>query len=104
VVGKSIRLAGELKDTPVVGLVENMSSYVCTHCGKEESLFPGGNIEQMAGAAGIPYLGRIPFDSRIAVAADDGSLFMTRFGETPAGQAIQEVAGKLKLFLDGGTE
>lgn len=103
VVGKSIRLAGDLK-TPIVGLVENMSSYVCTHCGQEEALFPGGNIERMADAEGIPYLGSIPFDSRIAAAADDGLLFMTRFGDTAAGKAILRVAGEMKRFLDGGTE
>lgn len=102
VVGKSVHMAKETLKTPIIGLVENMASHVCSHCGEEEVLFPGGQVEQMAEQAGIPYLGRIPFDSRIAAAGDGETLFMTNYAESPAGREISRIAGRIKTFVDGG--
>lgn len=102
VVGKSVHMAKETLKTPIIGLVENMASHVCSHCGEEEILFPGGQVEQMAEQAGIPYLGRIPFDSRIAAAGDGEALFMTNYAESPAGREISRIAGRIKTFVDGG--
>lgn len=102
VVGKSVHMAKETLKTPIIGLVENMASHVCSHCGEEEVLFPGGQVEQMAEQAGIPYLGRIPFDSRIAAAGDGEALFMTNYAESPAGREISRIAGRIKTFVDGG--
>ncbi len=102
VVGKSVHMAKETLKTPIIGLVENMASHVCSHCGKEDILFPGGQVEQMAERAGIPYLGRIPFDSRIAAAGDGEALFMTNYAESPAGREINLIAGRIKAFVDGG--
>jgi ATP-binding protein involved in chromosome partitioning len=101
VVGKSIRVAKDIVKTPVLGLVENMSTYVCPHCGETEALFPGGNVEQMAAREGVPYLGGIPFDPRIASAADEETLFMTRHGHTPAGQAIRRIALSIRDVVGG---
>ncbi len=100
VVAKSIRVAKELLKTPVVGLVENMSSYVCRHCGEEETLFPGGNVEGMAAEENVPYLGKIPFDPRIAAAADEEVSFMVQHGDTPAGKAIHGIADGIKKFVE----
>ena len=102
VVGKSVHMAKETLKTPIICLVENMASHVCSHCGEEEVLFPGGQVEQMAEQAGIPYLGRIPFDSRIAAAGDGEALFMTNYAESPAGREISRIAGRIKTFVDGG--
>ena len=99
VVGKSITMATELLKTPVIGLIENMSAYICPHCGEEEALFPTGEAEQMAAAYGIPFLGKLPFDPRLALAADAGSLFMIGHAETPAGKAIRTVAERVQAFL-----
>ena len=102
VVGKSIHMAKQTLKTPIIGLLENMASHVCSHCGEEDVLFPGGQVEQMAEQAGIPYLGRIPFDSRIAAAGDGEALFMTNHAESPAGRGIRRIAGRIKTFVDGG--
>ena len=102
VVGKSVHMAKETLKTPIIGLLENMASHVCSHCGEEDVLFPGGQVEQMAEQAGIPYLGRIPFDSRIAAAGDGEALFMTNYAESPAGREISRIAGRIKTFVDGG--
>lgn len=98
VVTKSIRMARERLHTPVIGLVENMAGRVCEHCGREEALFAGGRAEILATAEGVPYLGSVPFDSRVA----DGA-FMARHGDTPAARAIRTVADGIRGFVDRGT-
>ena len=100
VVGKSIRMARELLRTPVIGLVENMSSYVCSHCDHEEKLFPGSVVEGLAEKHDVPYLGRIPFDPRMVVCADAGSLYMQEHGDLPAANAIGQIAERVGEFLE----
>lgn len=104
VVGKSIRSARELLKTPIVGLVENMGSRPCPSCGNQETLFPGGHAKHLAETEGVPYLGVIPFDTRIAEAADFEIPFMAQHAATPAGQAIQAIAGKVEAFVQRSVE
>lgn len=100
VVGKSIKVAKDLLGTPVIGLVENMSMHICSQCGHEENLFPGGAVEELAQQHGVPYLGRIPFDPRMAVCADEGSLYLGEFGDLPAANAVGQIAQRLGEFLN----
>ena len=101
VVGKSVRMAKEL-NTPVIGLVENMSAHVCAKCGHEEVMFPGGHVERMADDEGVPFLGSIPFDPKMAAAADDGVPFMKPHGDTAAGRSIRQIADAVKKFVEHG--
>ena len=103
VVRKSITLAREA-GTRLLGLVENMAGYVCLHCGTLGALFEGPGGERTAGQAGIPFLGRVPFDPRLAVAADRGRPFVAEHGDTPAGRAIRDVAARLAQALLAPTE
>jgi len=100
VVAKSITMAKKILKTPVIGLVENMAAYVCAHCGQEEALFPQGHVEALAEAHDVPFLGRIPFDPRLALASDEGTLFVEHYPETPAALAIQHLAERVRAFLD----
>lgn len=99
VVEKSIKMAREVLQTPVTGLVENMSTFICPHCGKAEDLFPGGGVEKLAMQHGIPFLGKIPFDHRLARSADVGQLYLTQRGDLPAESAIREIAAKIIQYL-----
>ncbi len=103
VVTKSIRMAREELKTPVIGLVENMSSRVCAHCGHEDVLFPGGRVEALAASEGVPFLGSIPFDSRIAEVSSHGT-FMTTHADSPAARAIRGIADRIRIFVEGRTE
>ena len=100
VVAKSITMAKNILKTPVIGLVENMAAYVCAHCGEEEALFPVSRLEALAEAHEVPLLGRIPFDPRLALAADEGVLFIQHYPETPAALAIEHLAKRVRMFLD----
>lgn len=95
VVAKSIRMATEILKTPVIGLIENMSTYICTHCGKEESLFPTGHVEIMARNNDLPFLGKIPFDPRMAISTDTGRSFMEEFSGLPTAHEIRMISEKV---------
>lgn len=102
VVGKSIKMATDILKTPVIGLIENMSTYICSHCGQEESLYPlrghrpTGQVELMAKDNNISFLGKIPFDPRMAISADTGISFMENHSDLPAAKEIQKISDKVR--------
>ena len=98
VVRRSITLAREA-GTTLLGLVENMAGYVCLECGALGALFDGPGGERAAAQCGIPFLGRIPFDPRLAAAADRGRPFVLDYGESPTGRALRDVAAGLAAGL-----
>jgi len=107
VVRKSLALARDLK-VPVLGLIENMAGYYCQACQTLGELFRAGQGEALAGDFGIPFLGQIPFDPRLARSGDSGIPFVAQHGETPVGQAFRVIARGLMAHLmnedEGGTE
>ncbi len=61
-------------DVPLLGLVENMSTHICSHCGHEEPIFGHGGAKVEARKRGVPFLGEIPLDIRIRENSDAGKL------------------------------
>ena len=72
-VRKSINFCQKI-NMAILGLVENMSGYLCPHCAKELPLFKKGGGEKTALAANVPFLGSLPFDPQVVEAADEGKL------------------------------
>lgn len=95
VVRKAVGAARRRGD-PLLGVVENMSGYVCPACGTVGPLFPGGDVERMAASLGLPLLGRVPFDPRVAAGSDAGLPLVLTDPDTPAARALAEVAAKLE--------
>ncbi len=62
----------EKVNVPVLGIVENMSYYVCTHCGQREEIFDNGGGKRAAEELGVPFLGEIPIYTNIRVSGDTG--------------------------------
>ena len=77
---------------PTLGVVENMSYYVCTHCSHEADIFGRGGGEELAAAAGAPFVGRIPIYQPIREGSDAGVPLMISEPESPAGRAFMAVA------------
>ena len=73
VVGKAVNMAA-MMEVPVVGLVENMSYYVCPDCGKRHEPFGPSRAQETADAFGIDLIGRLPLDPAIAEICDRGSI------------------------------
>lgn len=94
VVRRAMTLARE-RGARLLGLVENMAGYACPTCGTVGRLFEGPGGEAMAAQHGLPLLGRVPFDPRLAAAADLGRPFVLDHGDTPAGRALAGLAGAL---------
>jgi ATP-binding protein involved in chromosome partitioning len=70
-VEKCVTFCRQLK-LPIAGIIENMSGYVCPHCGKETDIFSRGGGETLALKYGIPFLGKIPLDPAIVQSGDEG--------------------------------
>ena len=73
IVEKAVNMA-KLMDVPVLGLVENFSYIVCPDCSKRISLFGESHIEEVAERYGLPVLGQLPIDPKLASACDKGLL------------------------------
>src|SRR4030042_4963294 len=84
---------------PILGVVENMSGFICPHCGKMTDIFKKGGGEAMAKEMGVPFLGRIPLDPKIVETADNGKPFFQYFQDTDAAKAFEVIIEPL-LHLD----
>ncbi len=101
VVGKCLSRAIELK-LPVLGVVENMSGYLCPCCGTMSSPFTGEEVGyKLASHFGVPLLGRIPLDTNAATATDGGTPFVAEYPHSPAAIAFKEVAWKIWAAIAG---
>jgi len=78
---------------PIIGVVENMSGFVCPNCKKESQIFAPttGGAEKMATDMNVPFLGRIPLDPRIARACDEGKFYLNEFPDSAATKEFEKV-------------
>jgi ATP-binding protein involved in chromosome partitioning len=98
VVEKSVTFARQLK-APVIGLVENMSYLICPHCGDRIDLFGRGIAEKVASSMGVPFLGAIPLDPRVAKDSDSGKPFVMENPDSPAAKAFKEIVVGIEKFV-----
>jgi len=96
VVQKSIAYARDL-GIKVLGIVENMSQYLCPHCGGESDLFDG-DTEALCQALDLPLLGRIPFDRNLARSFDKGMPLLD--GDYATLKRYDEIVTRIKALLD----
>jgi ATP-binding protein involved in chromosome partitioning len=90
VASKAIAMFRKL-NTPVLGILENMSYYHCSHCGERDDIFGHGGARQASGELGYPFLGEIPLNSVIRERSDRGDpIALDR--ESEYGQAYRRIA------------
>ena len=77
---------------PVLGIVENMSYFTCPHCGEQTDVFLRGGGQRLADELGAKLLGRVPLQAGMADSADVGEPVVLAAPESPASQAIREIA------------
>ena len=102
---------------PILGIVENMSGYVCPHCSVSSvnlqridaflfyvqhctNVFSRGGGEMLAKHADVPFLGSIPLDPNLAACGDEGKSFVEAFPESKACKSIQEIVANLSKRLE----
>ena len=86
-------------ETPVLGLIENMSTHICPKCGHEEHIFGHGGAKAEAGKLDLPFLGDIPLDMEIRVAGDSGAPIVAAKPNLPQSRAFIDIAQRL---IDSG--
>jgi Mrp family chromosome partitioning ATPase len=98
VCSKAISSANEL-GVRLLGLIENMSDFICPHCGGEIALLGKGGGEDLARTYKIPFLGRIPLNEMAGKAADEGAPVVLRYPESPVSVAFRAVTDKMLDIL-----
>jgi len=82
-------------NAPILGIIENMSVYVCPHCGKREDIFGSGGARKTAERLSIPFLGEIPLATRIRATSDAGTPIVLTEPSSPEAKAFIAVAERL---------
>ena len=91
---KTYRMFVETK-VHMLGIIENMSYYICSHCGAKEEIFGHGIVAQAAEKLQVPFLGEIPLDKAIRENADQGSPIVLAAPESSSAKAFEDIIRKL---------
>jgi len=88
---------------PVLGVLENMSGFVCPKCGHRTNIFKSGGGEIMANEMHVPFLGRIPIDPQIVQACDSGKPFVYHYNRSQTAKAFEKILNPI-LELDNNAQ
>ncbi len=90
-VGRAVRMFERL-EVPVLGVVENMSGFVCPHCGHVTAIFGQEGGRRLAERMGVPFLGSVPLDPRVVEGGEAGRPVVIAYPDSPAAQALRAIA------------
>jgi ATP-binding protein involved in chromosome partitioning len=82
-------------NVPVLGIVENMSYFICSHCGQRENIFDSGGGKRTAEELNVPFLGEIPIDTKVRIGGDKGNPIVHGEPDSQQGKIIQGIARQL---------
>jgi ATP-binding protein involved in chromosome partitioning len=93
-VRKAVAMYRQL-NIPILGVIENMSHFVCGHCGERTEIFGNGGGRRMAEELQIPFLGEVPIDTRVREGGDEGRPIVEAAPDSPAARAFSDVARRV---------
>ncbi|RLF98575.1 ATP-binding protein, partial [Thermococci archaeon] len=96
---KAVNFAKDL-NIPVVGIIENMSGFICPHCGKEIDLFKRGGGEKASKDMNVPFLGSVPIDTKIVESSDSGTPFILDNRNSKAKKAFENIVIEIEKFFE----
>jgi len=102
VVKKAVSFSRKM-NVPIIGIIENMSGFVCPECGAEYDIFGSGGGQKIAEDLGVPFLGKIPIDPQICVDSDKGTPFVLEHPDSKSTKAFMEIVEKIECFMKNGT-
>ncbi len=82
-------------NVPILGIVENMSYFICSNCGHKDDIFDHGGGKKASEKFNVPFLGEIPINTRIRISGDTGKPVPISYPETEEAKIIREIAKKL---------
>ena len=89
-------------NVPVLGIVENMSTFVCPHCGERSDIFGHGGAKSEAARLGVPFLGEVPLTLAIRETSDEGRPVVATDPTSKVAEAYREIAGRALAELERG--
>jgi Mrp family chromosome partitioning ATPase len=95
---KSLAFVRQL-NVPVIGIIENMSGFICPHCHTEVNIFKKGGGEEFARAREVPFLGRIPLEPEFVELADKGTPFVAFENELNSSKVFLRIVRKVEEFI-----
>jgi ATP-binding protein involved in chromosome partitioning len=90
-------------NVPVIGIVENMSSFICPHCGTRSDIFGHGGARHEAERLGVPFLGEVPLDMIIREKSDAGLPVVATAPDSPLAQSYRDIAAHVRVALQGAS-
>lgn len=99
VVKKAVTFARKL-NVPIIGIIENMSGFICPNCGAKIEIFRSGGGRKIAEEMDVPFLGKIPLDPRICEDSDAGRPFIIEHPNSLAARAFMAIVDGIKRFLN----
>ena len=81
-------------DIPVLGIIENMSYFICSKCGERHEIFGHGGAQNEAGKLGVPFLGAVPLDMEVRLRSDSGQPIVATLPESAHAQIYREIAAR----------
>ena len=97
---KTVLFAQTLK-VKVIGIIENMSGFICPHCRERTDLFKSGGGEKSAKELKVPFLGRIPIEPGIVASGDSGKPFINSTKDTETNRVMERIIKEIVGFLIG---
>ena len=94
IANKALAMFQQLK-VPILGLIENMSSFVCPHCGRSSAIFRQGGARRASERLGVPFLGEIPLDPRVCQTSDLGKPIVTSMPDSTVAEAFRQISAAL---------
>ena len=91
---KTLRMFQQTR-VPILGIIENMSYYICPHCNSQDHIFGHGGGRRAAEQLGIPFLGEVPLDLAIRTQSDIGSPIVLAQPNSPSGRMLREIAERV---------
>jgi ATP-binding protein involved in chromosome partitioning len=98
IVKKAITFAQRL-NMPIIGVVENMSGFICPHCNEKIEIFQSGGGKKMAQEMEVAFLGSIPIDPKVGVDSDKGTPFVLSHKDSAAAKAFMEIVKNVDAYL-----
>jgi len=103
VVKKAVTFSRKL-GIPVLGIIENMSGFVCPECGARVDIFKTGGGQRIAEELEVPFLGKIPIDPEICADSDDGVPFIIKHSDSPSATSFMEIVKGIEMSLKRSLE
>jgi Mrp family chromosome partitioning ATPase len=96
---KAINFARAL-NIPILGIIENMSGFICPHCGEVTEIFKSGGGERISLEMNVPFLGKIPIEPQIVTSSDEGKPYVYFYNRLKSASIFEDIVNRVRATLE----